>query len=106
MGKYVFAYRGGEGMSEDEATQKAHMEAWMGWFGALGDAVVDGGNPFTLSKTVASDGSVSDSGGGGLGGDSIVTAADLAAAAELAKGCPVLSMGGTVDVYETIDVPM
>jgi hypothetical protein len=40
----------------------------------------------------------------GLGGYSIVTADDLAAAAEPAKGCPVLAAGGTVEVYEALDM--
>ena len=45
MAKFVLAYRGGS-VPDTEAEQQAAMEAWMGWFGSLGDAVVDGGNPF------------------------------------------------------------
>ena len=41
MGKFVFVYRGGaRPTSEDEGAKV--MEAWMGWFGTLGAAVVDG----------------------------------------------------------------
>ena len=103
MAKYVLAYRGG-GMAETEAAQQAAMEAWMGWFGTLGEAVVDGGNPFGASKTVASDGSSSDGGKAELSGYSVIDADSLAAAADMAKGCPVLASGGSVEVYETIDV--
>ena len=38
----------------------------------------------------------------GLTGYSIVDAADLSAAATLAKGCPVLGAGGSVEVYEAM----
>jgi hypothetical protein len=103
MGKYVLAYKGGA-MAATEAEQQAAMEAWGAWFGSLGSAVVDGGNPFATSKVVSSDGSVSDGGASGLSGYSIVEADSLDAAAGMAKGCPVLSSGGSVEVYETIAI--
>jgi hypothetical protein len=36
----------------------------------------------------------------------VITADSLDAASALAEGCPVLSGGGSVDVYETIEVSM
>lgn len=106
MGKYVFAYKGGSGMPATEQERQAVQAAWGAWLGGLGDALVDVGNPFGPSATVASDGSVGDGGPSGLSGYSIVSADGLAAAAERAQGCPVLAAGGTVEVYETIDVEM
>ncbi len=103
MAKYVLAYRGG-GMAETEEAQKESMDAWMGWFGTLGAAIVDPGNPFGAAKTVGSDGSMSDGGKAELSGYSVIDADSLAAAADMAKGCPVLASGGSVEVYETIDV--
>jgi hypothetical protein len=102
MAKYVLAYRGGAGMAATPAEQEKAMQVWMSWFGSLGDAVVDVGNPFGPSSSVASDGSVTQGGASSLSGYSIVTADTLAQAAGLAKGCPVLEGGGAVDVYETI----
>ncbi len=99
MAKFVLSYQGGA-MAETEAEQKAVMDQWMGWFGSLGAAVVDGGAPFSASKTVASDGSVSDGNAAALTGYSIIDAADFDDAAEKAKGCPVLASGGSVGVYE------
>ena len=94
MGKYVYAYKGG-GIPETEEEGKRVMEAWMGWFGGLGDSVVDIGNPFGPSQGV---------GGGtsGLTGYSIVTADSLADAVSKADGCPILGGGGSVEVYETV----
>jgi hypothetical protein len=103
MGNYLFAYRGGE-MAEGEEEQQKVMAAWGAWFGELGDAVVDPGNPFAGSASVDGDGSASDGAQSGLTGYSVVRAGDLGSASEMAKGCPVLTSGGSVDVYETFQV--
>ncbi len=42
--KYLLVYRGG-GMPEGAAAQQAVMAAWGEWFGRLGSAVADEGNP-------------------------------------------------------------
>ncbi len=99
MTNFVLAYRGGSGMAATPEAQQKAMAEWGAWFGSLGQALVDGGNPFAASQTVHSDGSTT--AGGGLTGYSIVDATGLAAAADLAKGCPVLADGGTVELYET-----
>ena len=102
MGKYVLAYTGGT-MAETEAEQQAVMEQWMNWFGALGESVLDGGSPFGPSSTV-SPGGLADGGRSSLTGYSIVSAESLAEACEKAKGCPVLSSGGSVEVYESLPI--
>ena len=102
MANYLLAYTGGSTPDTDDA-RDAQMAAWGKWFQDLGAAVVDGGNPFGASKRIA-DGSVSDGASSGLTGYSVLTAADLDAATELAKGCPVFSVGGSVEVYETLEV--
>jgi hypothetical protein len=102
MGNYVFAYSGGKGVSEDEAERNAQYAEWGQWFEKLGAAVVDGGAATGAAKTVGPDGSVSDGGSRSLTGYSIVSADSLDSAVELAKGCPVLGIGGAVDVYEVI----
>lgn len=104
MTKFVLAYTGGSAMPETEAEQAELMQAWGAWFGQLGDAVIDGGNPFGASSTVKADGSVVAGGSCALGGFSVIGADSLDAAQEMAKGCPVLAGGGNVDVYEALDM--
>jgi hypothetical protein len=99
---YVFAYSGGNGVAADEAERKAQYAKWGQWFRDLGSAVVEGGAAMGIAKTVGPGGSVSDGGSRGLSGYSIVSADSLDSALELAKGCPVLEIGGAVDVYEAI----
>lgn len=100
MTNYVLAYRGGSGMATTPEAKQQAMAEWGAWFGSLGSALVDGGNPFGESRIVHPDGSSTP--GGDLNGYTILDATDLAAAADLAKGCPLLAGGGTVEVYETI----
>jgi hypothetical protein len=102
MANYMFAYSGGNGVAADEAERNAQMAKWGQWLGQLGSAVVDAGAPTGTAKTVGTSGSVNDGGSRGLTGYSIVAADSLDSAVELAKGCPVLEVGGAVDVYEAI----
>jgi hypothetical protein len=104
MPKYVFAYHGGSMEPSPEAQEQA-MAAWGAWFGTLGDAVADIGNPFGASTTVAADGATSEGAGSDpVTGYSAVTAGSLEEAAALAKGCPVLEGGGRVAVYEAVEM--
>lgn len=105
MTKYVLAYHGGDGMPESEAEVATIMEAWGAWFGTMGDALVDGGNPIGTAVTIAPDGSTSPGGGAhALTGYSIINAADMDAAVQIASGCPVLAGNGSVEVAEAIDM--
>jgi hypothetical protein len=99
MAKFVFAYTGGS-MAETPEAQEEVMQRWIGWFGQLGPAIVDGGNPFGASAAIGPDGAATPA--AGLTGYSIVEAADLDAATGLAAGCPVLASGGNVEVYEAL----
>jgi hypothetical protein len=103
MANYVLVYHGG-GMPENPEDGPKIMEAWMNWFGGLGDRVVDNGNPVGMAKTVGSNGSVSDGGGANpVTGYSVIKADSLDQAVEMAKGCPHLMAGGSIEVGETFD---
>ncbi|MFT5131009.1 MAG: hypothetical protein ACI8W8_004642 [Rhodothermales bacterium] len=104
MAKYLFLYHGGSKPEPEEFPVVMH--AWMSWLQGIGAAVVDGGNPVGPSSTVSSDGSVAENGGSNpAGGYSLVQAESREAALEMAKGCPILAAGGTVEVAETIVLP-
>jgi hypothetical protein len=105
MADFLLVYRGGS-MPETEEAQAKVMDAWTAWFGQLGGALKDGGNPFTpVSKTVSADGSISDTTSAPPAtGYTIITADSLDVAVDLAKGCPVLEGGASVEVYETFPV--
>ena len=101
MANYLLAYHGG-GMPESEEQRAKVMGAWGQWFGTLGPALVDGGNPVGRTSTIAANGSVSDGGGANpVSGYSIIKADTMDAAVQMAKGCPVLESGGSIEVAET-----
>lgn len=100
MGKFVLIYRGGKPGATKEEQDKV-MAAWGKWFEQLGEALVDGGNPFGPPKAVTAGGS-GEVEGKPASGYSVVNADDQDKAAEMAKGCPMLadSPGAVVEVYE------
>jgi hypothetical protein len=104
MVNYLFAYHGG-GMAETEQEQKQVMADWGKWYEELGAAIVDGGNPVGRTMMIATDGSTTEGGGADpVTGYTVISADDMDAAVEMAKGCPHLKSGGTVEVGETFDV--
>jgi len=104
MAKYLFVYHGGKQPGSKQEQAKV-MAAWGQWFGSMGSAVVDGGNPVGKSSTVQSGGSVVSNGGANpASGYSLIEAPSLNEALTKAKGCPILAAGGTVEVAEAMDM--
>ena len=104
MPKYLFVYHGGS-HPETEAEVKEVMDDWGNWLGGMGAAVVDGGNPVGMSKTVHPDGTVSHDGGSNpASGYGLFEADDDDDALVKAKGCPILKAGGSVELAEVIDM--
>jgi hypothetical protein len=104
MAKYLFVYHGGK-MATNPADAKKVMDAWGKWFGSMGAAVTDGGNPVGKSSTVRSDGSVVNDGGANpVSGYSLIEAPNLDDAVKKAKSCPILSNGGSVEIAQAMDM--
>ena len=104
MPDFIFAYHGGKTPETPEEGAEV-MAAWRAWFGTMGDAVVIPGNPVGLSKTVSAAGVADNGGANPLSGYTVVRAADIGAATDMAKGCPmVMSGNGTVEVAEIIEM--
>lgn len=105
MTKFVFAYHGGPSSMTPEQG-KQHMADWMAWREGLGDAVVDPGVPVGKSKTVGPDGITDDGGANPLSGITIVEAEGFDDACAMAASCPHVTVGGTIEVAEAMDMPM
>ena len=102
MAKYILGYHGGSMPETPEEGEKV-TAAWNSWMQSLGSKLVDGGNPTMPGKTISATGKVSDDGGANpLSGYSIIEAKDIDDAVKLAKGCPQLSSGGSIEVAELI----
>ncbi len=104
MAKYLLVYHGGK-PAADPSQVKAIMDAWGAWFGSLGAAVIDGGNPVGSSSTVLADGSLVSGGGANpVSGYSLISASSLEDAHAKARGCPLLKAGGTIEIAEALDM--
>lgn len=102
VANYLLTYHGEGGMPTSDEERAATMAKWGAWYGKLGDAVVDPGNPTTRAKAISPDGSVMDATSNPTG-YTVIRADGLDQAVELSKGCPVLEIGQVVLVTETID---
>ncbi len=107
MANFLFVYRGGDEdygkMTPDEI--QGLMKKWTDWIGEgfakgwmvdAGDALTPEGKVVQANKVVT-DGPFVES-KEIVGGFSVVSADTIDAAAELAKGCPILITNGTVEV--------
>lgn len=104
MAKYLLVYHGGKPPS-NPAEVKNVMDAWGAWFGSMGAAVIDGGNPVSGSCTVRSDGSLAQGAGTNpASGYSLIEASSIEDAHQKAKGCPILSVGGTIEIAQAMDM--
>jgi hypothetical protein len=100
MASYLLTFQGGS-MPEGKEALDAATGAWNAWFGTLGDALVDAGNPISRTRAISPDGSVMDA-TSSPSGYTVIKADSLDAAVALSKGCPVLAGGAVVLVSETI----
>ena len=103
MPTFLFAYHGGSTPRNAEA-QAAALDAWNVWLDGIEEAMLDLGNPVADTRVVAADGTVSAPPASPVSGYSIIEAEDMDSALEMARGCPVLAEGGSVEIGELIEL--
>jgi len=103
MSKYLFVYHGGKKPESPKEIEEV-MAKWGAWIGDMGTAAVDPGNPVGMSKTVFANKVIDDGGANPASGYGIIEAATIDAAVAHAKGCPILEVGGNVEVAEIIEM--
>ena len=100
MTQYILVYLGGNPPSTPEEGQQ-HFVKYKEWLASLGEAVTSPMNPIKGTQSVQPEGEVG-AGRSGMSGYTIVEAESMDAAIELAKGCPFLDIGGTLEVSELV----
>ena len=91
MSSYVLVFR----MSNAKAVP-GEEAAWGAWFQELGGAVTDFGQRVGRTTTLGTESAQR------LGGYIVIGADDIEHATQLAKGCPGLQHGGSVEIGEAI----
>jgi hypothetical protein len=104
MPQYIIVYLGGNQPSSPEEG-KQHMSKYMGWLSSLGDSAVSPANPLKNTSTVNPDGTVTTGSTTTMSGYTIIEADSIEAALEIARGCPFLDIGGSLEVSELIKMP-
>ena len=104
MTQYIITYLGGDQPSSPEEG-KQHFAKYQEWLSSLGDSAVSPANPFKNTSTVNSDGTVTAGSTTSMSGYTIIEADSMEMALEIAKACPFLDIGGSLEVSELIQMP-
>ena len=105
MSEFTYLFRGRETFASPEETQK-HLQKWVAWFKDLNakGVIKDPGHPLDGKGKVVRgkqksihDGPYAEA-KDVVAGYILVEAKDLTHATELATGCPILEVGGSVEV--------
>lgn len=109
MKDYLLVYRADFSFTGNRTPEEAqaNTKKWMDWIGSIAaqNKLTDRGNRLDPSGKVLKSDNIVTNGPYAeiketIGGYSIIKADSYEAAIELAKGCPVLAMGGNVEVRE------
>jgi hypothetical protein len=100
MPTYLLAYHG-ISVPKSEAEQADLVRAWNAWMDGLREALEGSNNPIIVARTINPDGTVRTGGGDNpVTGLSFITANDIDAAIRMARSCPHLAAGGSIEVAE------
>ncbi|MBT7953151.1 MAG: hypothetical protein HN764_16095 [Gammaproteobacteria bacterium] len=104
MSQYIITYLGGDKPSSPEEGKK-HFAKYMEWLKSLGDAAISPANPLKNTNTINPDGSISSGGSTTMSGYTIIEADTMEAVLSIAKACPFLDIGGSLEVSELMKMP-
>lgn len=107
MANYLFLFRGGQMRTMSPLELQESMGRWRAWMAGLstkgqlkgGEPLADGGRLLTGKKQTVTDGPFGET-KDIVGGYLVITARDLDAATETARGCPIFERDGSVEVRE------
>ena len=104
MAQYIITYLGGDQPSSPEEG-KQHFAKYNEWLASLGGSAVSPANPLKDTSTVNPDGTVTNGSTTSMSGYTIIEAESMDAAVSIAKACPFLDIGGSLEVSELMQMP-
>ena len=104
MAQYLLSYLGGNHPSTP-AEGKQHFTRYMEWLSALGDKAVSPANPLGNTHCVGPDGGVSAGSSTAMSGFTIIETESMQAVLEIARSCPFLEIGGSLEGSELMQMP-
>ena len=104
MPQYFMVYLGGDHPSSPEEGRQ-YFGKYMEWLYSLGDSVVSPANPLRDTLVVKPDGTVVTGSETNMSGYTIIEVDSMEEAVSLARGCPFLEIGGSLEVSELMQMP-
>ena len=104
MPQYAITYLGGNQPTSPEEG-KQHMAKYMQWLTSLGDKAISPMNPFNNTNTVNPDGTVKAGSMVKMSGYTVINVNSMDEALNIAKACPFLELGGSLEVSELMQMP-
>ena len=105
MPQYLITYLGGNPPASPEEGKK-HFAKYKEWLSSLGNSAVSPANPLKDTSTVNFDGTVTAGSTTSMSGFTIIEAESMEAALLIAKACPFLDVGGSLEVSELVEMPV
>jgi hypothetical protein len=104
MPVFLLAYHGSS-IPKTQAENAELMTAWLDWMDQLGDALEGNINPMIATRTIHPGGAVSEGGGANpVVGLSFITVDNIDTAIKMARTCPHLGAGGSIEVAQVAKV--
>lgn len=104
MAQYIITYLGGNQPSTPEEG-KQHFAKYKEWLSSLGNSAVSPANPFKNTNTISPDGEVTAGSKTAMSGYTVIDVDSMDAALDVAKACPFLDIGGSLEVSELMQMP-
>lgn len=104
MPQYVIIYLGGNQPSTPDEGKK-HRSKYTEWLSSPGDKAISPMNPLKNTSTVNPDGSVTNGSKTLMSGYTIINVDSMDNALNIAKACPFLEIGGSLEVSELMQMP-
>jgi hypothetical protein len=116
MKEFLLIFRSGFKTSDTQPSPEnlqKRMKEWQNWMGGIAaqNKLVSSGNRLSDEGKVVKPGAVITDGPyveikEAIGGYIMIRAESIEEAAEISKGCPILTIGGNVEVRATIDMDL
>ncbi|WP_407332576.1 hypothetical protein [Enterovibrio sp. 27052020O] len=103
MAKFLLTYLGGNRPTTPEAG-KQHFAEYQAWLNEIGERAISPANPLKATVRITPNGEISHGSQIAMSGFTIIGASDMEEAISMAKTCPFLSIGGTLEVSELVDM--
>lgn len=101
MSQYIIVYIGGNQPTSPEEGKQNYAK-YKEWLSSLGDAAVSPANPFKDTRTVNSDRTVTPGSKIAISGYTVLETDSMETALEMARTCPFLDIGGSLEVSELV----